>query len=91
MKTFPRAAVISAALLSLVIGPGAAPAQPVWPRLYVHSYTFYSDPAHQNVVGYGTGYCHWGEEYIALVYGQFGGYSTREPYGWCDGDTIIYE
>lgn len=91
MKTFSRIAVISAALFSMVVGPGSAPAQPEPPRVYVHSYTYYAEPAKQNIVGTGTGYCQSGEEYVALYSGQFSSYYDREPFGWCDGNMVIYE
>jgi hypothetical protein len=91
MKNLSRVAVISAALFSMVVGPSSVSAQPDPPRVNVYSYTYYAEPALQNVVGTGTGYCYLGEEYVALYSGQFSAYYAREPIGWCDGDTLIYE
>jgi hypothetical protein len=92
MKIFSRVAVISAALLSMVVGPGSAPAQPDQPRYNVYSYVYYSEPTLQNIVGYGTGYCDHGTESVALFSGQFSYYWTRDLIGWCNSnDELIYE
>ena len=91
MKNLSRVAVISAALFSLVVGPSSVSAQPDPPRVYVYSYTYYAEPALQNVVGTGTGYCYLGEEYVALFSGEFSAYYDREQIGWCNGNMVIYE